>query len=522
MSSFNRRNLKLLALGLVAVAIFAPYAERTATAAIQALAIVAAGGTGRSALAAHSLLIGNATSPVTLLTPGAINTCLVSNGPAADPGYIACPGGGGGGTAGSPLFVQTSSATVSSMAETTLLAAGEGSLTIPANWFTAAGTVLDVCYSGFYSTGVAPGTIRLRLKFGATVVADTGAAPLIGSVTTLGIDGCLRLTARTVGAGGTIMANNLATVSGGTAAAAGALTFLNASAVTVDTTVTQLVDFTVLFSAAGNSITLTNFYMAGPGSAVSSVQGLTGAVVVTDVNLSTSNVATNNCSITKHGFTPIAPNDATKFLDGTCTFSTPPAGSGTVNTGTAGQISYYAANGNAVSGASVTGAVKAGNPPTQAACADLSNGAPSCSTDTTNAANINSGQLGNARYFGVVAKSYVNTDEGRASATPGALATPDVCSFTLAAVSNVLMTYQATTYNTSGGAQNSTITAVLDGVNKDAILVGTLGGSVLTAENLSYLATGLSAAAHTIQVFYSTNGGTAHWANRGMSCLITP
>jgi hypothetical protein len=48
------------------------------------------------------------------------------------------------------------------------------------------------------------------------------------------------------------------------------------------------------------------------------------AVVEADLNL--TNVTTADVSITKHGFAPIAPNDVTKFLDGTGAYSTPTAG----------------------------------------------------------------------------------------------------------------------------------------------------------------------------------------------------
>lgn len=52
---------------------------------------------------------------------------------------------------------------------------------------------------------------------------------------------------------------------------------------------------------------------------------------VTDADLSTSDITTNNVSITKHGFAPKAPNDATKYLDGTGAYTTPSgSGSGTV------------------------------------------------------------------------------------------------------------------------------------------------------------------------------------------------
>ncbi len=58
----------------------------------------------------------------------------------------------------------------------------------------------------------------------------------------------------------------------------------------------------------------------------------TGDQTISDATLTTSNITTNNVSITKHGFAPLAPNDATKFLDGTGNWTTPAGGSGEVNT----------------------------------------------------------------------------------------------------------------------------------------------------------------------------------------------
>jgi len=46
----------------------------------------------------------------------------------------------------------------------------------------------------------------------------------------------------------------------------------------------------------------------------------------TDALISISDITTNNVSTTKHGFVPKAPNDATKYLDGTGTWSTPAGG----------------------------------------------------------------------------------------------------------------------------------------------------------------------------------------------------
>ena len=225
--------------------------------------------------------------------------CVQTNagGTALESAAAACGSGGAGGTAGSPLFVQTASATaVTAASETTILSTGAGSLTIPTNWFTANGTVMDVRFSGKYSTGAVPGTLQLKMKFGATVVAQTAAFTPIISVTDGVYSGFIRLVARTVGATGTIfVADGLLTT--GSTITPGETIFSNptlGTAVTVDTTATQVVDLTATWgTGATNSITGYTFELVGPGSAVSSVFGMTGAVA----NLS-GDVVTSGSSVT--------------------------------------------------------------------------------------------------------------------------------------------------------------------------------------------------------------------------------
>ena len=52
----------------------------------------------------------------------------------------------------------------------------------------------------------------------------------------------------------------------------------------------------------------------------------TGDQIISDATLTTSDITTNNVSITKHGFAPKAPNDTTQFLRGDGTWATPSAG----------------------------------------------------------------------------------------------------------------------------------------------------------------------------------------------------
>lgn len=77
------------------------------------------------------------------------------------------------------------------------------------------------------------------------------------------------------------------------------------------------------------SVTLTNKTIAGGSNTISGI---------TEAMLSTSDVTTLNVSTSKHGFAPKAPNDATKYLDGTGAYSVPAGGGG--GGGTPGQDTF--------------------------------------------------------------------------------------------------------------------------------------------------------------------------------------
>lgn len=59
-----------------------------------------------------------------------------------------------------------------------------------------------------------------------------------------------------------------------------------------------------------------NWFKADYTDQVLSVNGSTGAVTITDANLLTTDVVTNNASITKHGFLKKLSNTATEFMNG--------------------------------------------------------------------------------------------------------------------------------------------------------------------------------------------------------------
>lgn len=153
----------------------------------------------------------------------------------------------------SPPFIQTQSITVGNTAtETTLTGTGVGSLTIPANFFTA-GRSIRIKALGYHSAAAAP-TIRLKVKFGATVILDTTAVT-DNNQTNAGFVLDTLVTCRTTGAGGTVFAQGMFTEAGFVP-----IQLVNTATSTVDTTSSQLVDVTVTWGtmAAGNTITATN------------------------------------------------------------------------------------------------------------------------------------------------------------------------------------------------------------------------------------------------------------------------
>lgn len=161
----------------------------------------------------------------------------------------------------STQFVATADATVSNTAsETTLFGSGSGSLTLAANALTTGKTVY-VRMMGFITTNVTP-TIRIRVKLGSTVIADSVAetSTNIGATARPFVAEAM-LTCRSTGSSGTVI-GQCGYYAGGTPATNTILiggSETNA-AVTVDTTVTQAIDVMMTWSAAHsqNLVTITN------------------------------------------------------------------------------------------------------------------------------------------------------------------------------------------------------------------------------------------------------------------------
>ena len=157
------------------------------------------------------------------------------------------------------VFVQTASATVaSSTTETTIIGTGTGSLTLPANYFTAGKTITFQMY-GTIGSILTP-TLRIKAKLGTVTLIDTTAATLttITGTNLFSTEGMI--TCRSTGATGAFIGQGLALYYTGVSGLAGIASPSTATSA-VDTTVAQTFDITVTWgtSSASNTITSTNF-----------------------------------------------------------------------------------------------------------------------------------------------------------------------------------------------------------------------------------------------------------------------
>lgn len=148
------------------------------------------------------------------------------------------------------LFVQNAAVTVASTAsETTLTGAGNGTLTLPV-FFYKANTILEVSARGYASNTGTP-TLRMKVKNGSTALGDTTAVTTASGLSNTGWRLDLRVVCRTSGGSGTVMAQGEFQVASNT------YPMVNTAAITVDGTVTQLIDLTAQWgtSSASNTIT---------------------------------------------------------------------------------------------------------------------------------------------------------------------------------------------------------------------------------------------------------------------------
>lgn len=150
------------------------------------------------------------------------------------------------------LFTQTADKTVSNtVAETSVVGTGVGSMTLPANFFVA-GKTLRIRIGGIYSTpAIATPSVTVKVKYGSTVLATVTTTSLLSGASNLEFDGEVAITCRTTGATGTVVAHGDIEYATGVAGTIAVDPLNNAgAATTIDTTASALVDITVTWDTA--------------------------------------------------------------------------------------------------------------------------------------------------------------------------------------------------------------------------------------------------------------------------------
>lgn len=191
---------------------------------------------------------------------------------------------------------------------------------------------------------------------------NTTAAMVVGSGASLAVTGSGTIAATTVVTNANLTG---AVTSSGNATSLGSFSSANLASALTDKTGTGVAVF-------ATSPTLVTPVLGTPTSGT-----LTNCTGLPEGGLSLTNITTNNVSTSKHGFAPILPNDATKYLDGTGAYSVPAGGGGGSSNGN--NITVYSDNGLTLTAGTRYASIGGGGVPS-ATEADVGVAAPSATT----------------------------------------------------------------------------------------------------------------------------------------------
>lgn len=209
---------------------------------------------GNPMTTAGDLIYGGSSGLPTRLAAGASKTLLQGG---TVPAWV---------TGSQVLFVQTADATLTAnTAETTILGTGVGSKTLAANALIAGSTLRIKAYGYYTVTATGDTGARLKVKFGSTIILDSGAAALVPNNVDTNehweLDAVI--TCRTTGGTGTVMAQGKVLWKrdlNSSGFETDAWKLQSTATVTIDTTTTNVMDVTFDWpsSSANYSITTTN------------------------------------------------------------------------------------------------------------------------------------------------------------------------------------------------------------------------------------------------------------------------
>lgn len=189
------------------------------------------------------------------------STCTDASGNITDSGCL-----------GSGLYSQAASVTVANTITTTSIISAtgaQGSVTLPANFFSAPGVALKIRVWGIHSATGNP-TIDWKVSIGGTTVLDTTAVTS-GNSTNQAFDIDAVITCRTTGTTGTVMGQGKYIEVGNAL-----FPMSNTGTQTINTTISNVIDINVTWgtASASNTITASNVVLQGVfGQAVGSGPG---------------------------------------------------------------------------------------------------------------------------------------------------------------------------------------------------------------------------------------------------------
>lgn len=150
------------------------------------------------------------------------------------------------------LFVSTADKTVSNtVAETSIIGSGVGSLSLSSNFLTVGKTV-RLRIGGVYSTPtLATPSVLIKIKLGTVIIATVTTSSLFSGASNLEFDGEILLVCRSIGASGSVVVHGDIEYSTGIAGTISVDSLNNSgSETTIDTTISNTIDVTVSWDSS--------------------------------------------------------------------------------------------------------------------------------------------------------------------------------------------------------------------------------------------------------------------------------